>query len=244
MARIGVYPGSFNPPTVAHLAIARAAKEQRNLDRVVLVHSADVLGKAAVARPLFAHRHRVLEATVSDHAWLEVAVTEHRRLVDIAAGYDVVIMGADKWHQIQELHWYEPPHPTSRDAALAALPEPAVAPRHPLVVPAGVRLELARNHPCPGGAGSAYGHVSSTAARAGRTELMAPAARRFAMATGAWIEPERYERWLAETGQLPATDPVFDGEADGGLRSGAESTEDGTNNRSSTATTRRSSSCQ
>ncbi|MFV0257687.1 MAG: hypothetical protein ACK5PP_04470, partial [Acidimicrobiales bacterium] len=196
MARIGVYPGSFNPPTVAHVAIARAAMEQRDLDRVVLVHSAEVLGKDVVARPLFAHRHAVLEATAAEHPWLEAALTEHRLLVEIAAGYDVVIMGADKWHQIQELHWYEPPRTASRDAALAALPEPAVAPRHPLVVPDGVRLTLDDGHDLH--------RVSSTAARAGRTELMAPAARRFAAATGAWIDPERYEHWLRETGQVPS----------------------------------------
>jgi hypothetical protein len=45
--------------------------------------------------------------------------------------------------------------------------------------------------------------VSSTAARNGSLELMAPAARRFATDTGAWIDPVRYERWLAanEPGQ-------------------------------------------
>ncbi|MDT1909227.1 hypothetical protein, partial [Acinetobacter baumannii] len=35
--RIGAYPGTFNPPTIAHLAVADAARAQRRLDRVVLV---------------------------------------------------------------------------------------------------------------------------------------------------------------------------------------------------------------
>ena len=45
MARVGIYPGSFNPPTTAHVAIASAACHQRDLDRVVLAHSHQVLGK-------------------------------------------------------------------------------------------------------------------------------------------------------------------------------------------------------
>jgi len=34
-SRLGVFPGSFNPPTVAHLALARAAL--RHVDEVVFV---------------------------------------------------------------------------------------------------------------------------------------------------------------------------------------------------------------
>ncbi|WP_419919708.1 hypothetical protein [Candidatus Poriferisocius sp.] len=49
--RIGVYPGSFNPPTIGHLAIARAAPAQQGLDRVDLAVSRVALGKELVARP-------------------------------------------------------------------------------------------------------------------------------------------------------------------------------------------------
>ena len=188
MTRVGVYPGSFNPPTTAHIAIARAACQQRNLALVVLVHSPQVLGKDDVERPLFRHRVKVLEAVAAEHDWLEAAVTEHRLLADIATGYDVVVMGADKWHQIQELQWYEG-RPAARDEALARLPELAIAPRPPLAVPERWRLDLPDE---------VVAGISSTEARAGHLELMAPAARRFAQATGAWIDPDHYERWLAE----------------------------------------------
>ncbi len=43
--RRGAYPGSFNPPTVAHLAIADAARRRLGLDRVDLIISRDALGK-------------------------------------------------------------------------------------------------------------------------------------------------------------------------------------------------------
>ncbi|MEC8920902.1 MAG: nicotinic acid mononucleotide adenylyltransferase, partial [Actinomycetota bacterium] len=32
--RHGVYPGSFDPPTLAHLAVADAARRRHGLDRV------------------------------------------------------------------------------------------------------------------------------------------------------------------------------------------------------------------
>ena len=184
-----MYPGSFNPPTTAHLAIANAAREQCVLDRVVLVHSHRVLGKDEVERPLFRHRVEVLEAVASDHRWLEVAVTSAQLLVDIADGYDVVIMGADKWHQIQEVAWYD--DEAHRDASIARLPEIAVAPRHPLWVPAEVRLSLP-SHVIHG--------VSSTDARAGRLDLMAGAARQFAQRSGAWIDHDRYDEFVAGGG--------------------------------------------
>jgi len=189
VARVGVYPGSFNPPTIAHVAIAQAATAQRHLDRVELAYSHQVLGKDVVERPLFGHRVEVLDELAAEHDWLEAVITEHRLLADIAESYDVVIMGADKWHQIQDPAWYDD-DVAARDTALARLPELAIAPRGPLPVPDRWRLEL------PPGVAS---DVSSTEARTGRLDLMAPAARRFAQRTGAWIDPDRYERWLERT---------------------------------------------
>ncbi len=51
MSGIGVYPGSFDPPTVAHLAIAEAARDQAGLDRVVLAVSRAALGKEQRRQP-------------------------------------------------------------------------------------------------------------------------------------------------------------------------------------------------
>ena len=42
--------------------------------------------------------------------------------------------------------------------------------------------------------------VSSSEARAGSTEWMAPAARAFDRRTGAWSDPDRYEEWLRDGG--------------------------------------------
>jgi len=186
MARIGVYPGSFNPPTHAHLAIAQAACVQHGLDRVDLVHSHRVLGKDRADRPLFEHRVQVLSASVAPYSQLRAVVTDKQLIVDIAYGYDIVIMGADKWHQIQDPVWYNN-DTSARDMLMARLPTVAVAPRPPLEVPDGLRLNV--------DAGLVLG-FSSTMARQGKIELMAPPAAEFALRTGAWIDPTRYELGL------------------------------------------------
>ena len=179
--RLGVYPGSFNPPTVGHLAIAQAARDQRRLDRVDLVVSRVALGKEVVGRPAFEDRIAVLEASVADIDGLEVAVTDHQLLVDIARGYHVVVMGADKWAQVLDPAFYG--HSAqARDQAVEALCqlELAIAPRPPLDVPEGAELLVA----------AGLGPMSSSGARQGRQEWMTAAARAFDDATGAWSEPD------------------------------------------------------
>ena len=182
--RVGVYPGTFNPPTVAHLAVARAARDQRRLDRVVLVLSVRPIDKEHVDVPSFADRLAVVRAVAADEGeWLDVAVTEHRLLVDIARGHDVLVMGADKWHQVIDPRYYGDDH-AARDAAVAALPELAIAPRAGLVVPAHHLLDLDAGHDA----------VSSSAVRDGAHAWMCAAAADFDRRTGAWSDPERYAR--------------------------------------------------
>ena len=158
-ARLGVYPGSFNPPTVAHLKFAV---------------STITLGKESVMRPPFEERLAVIEASIAAVDGLGLIVTEHQLIADIADGYDVVVMGADKWAQVNDVAWY--PDHAARDAALAALPALALAPRTGFDVP--------DEHALP--VGAALLDVSSSAVRAGRTEWMTDAARRHHEATGAW----------------------------------------------------------
>ena len=179
--RLGVYPGSFNPPTIGHLAIAEAALHQRGLDRVDLTVSRVALGKEAVERPSFDDRIAVLEASVADIAGLEVVVTDHQLLVDIARGYDAVVMGADKWAQVLDPAFYGD-SAEARDRAVEALLEfdLAIAPRPPFEVPANAELVISTD----------IDLVSSTGARQGRLEWMTAAARAFDDATGAWSNPD------------------------------------------------------
>jgi hypothetical protein len=189
MPRTGAYPGSFDPPTVAHLAVVDAALEQAGLDRLDLLVSRAALGKEVATAPTLADRISVLEAVAAARTALGVRVTDARLIVDVAAGYDVVVMGADKWAQVLDPTWYGSIE--ARDAALDRLPEVYVVPRaHER--PAGVRLlEVARD----------VAEVSSTLARAGQLHLMVPEAAAFDARTGAWSDPDRYlAEWAGRSG--------------------------------------------
>ncbi|MDY7103913.1 MAG: hypothetical protein S0880_22235 [Actinomycetota bacterium] len=185
MTRTGVYPGSFNPPTVAHLAIAEAACHQRGLARVDLAISVAALDKEHVSLPLLEHRIEVLERTAASRDWLGVLVTEAQLIVDIADGYDLVVMGADKWHQVLDPRYYGD-SAAARDEAFARLPDVAVAPRPPLEIPPERALVLPEE----------LGEVSSSAVRDGTHHWMAPEAAAFDADTGAWSDPTRYRTWL------------------------------------------------
>ncbi|MCU1370862.1 MAG: hypothetical protein JWO77_2056 [Ilumatobacteraceae bacterium] len=163
---IGCYPGSFNPPTVAHLAVAEAAVRAAGLDRLDLVVSRVALGKEGLDVPTLADRVAVLEAVAATRPWLGVVVTDARLIADIARSYDAVVMGADKWRQVNDPAWYI--DADARDAAIAALPLVLVAPRG-ADRPEGVELlDLEEAHL----------HVSATAVREGHAHA------------AAWVLPE------------------------------------------------------
>ena len=189
--RVGCYPGSFNPPTVAHLAVASAARAACGLDRVDLVVSTVALGKASVVVPSFSDRLAVLGEVVAARSdWLGLVVSDAQLLVDLSVGYDVLVVGADKWAQVLDPSFYGG-SVARRDAAVGALPPVvAVAPRGsegggvPAGLPAGaVVLDVP-----PAASG-----VSSTGVRVdGRAEWMVPEAAAFDRLTGAWTDPARY----------------------------------------------------
>ncbi|HIF65047.1 MAG TPA: hypothetical protein EYG17_00545 [Acidimicrobiia bacterium] len=185
--RTAVYPGSFNPPTVAHLEISQAVRIHCHIDNIVWSVSQIALGKEGVTTPRFQDRLTILDEVASEYDWLQVVVTNAQLFADIALGYDLVVMGADKWHQIQDPAFYDD-DPVLRDEALSNLPQVAIAPREPFDAPADLVLPIPEN----------LLSVSSTEARAGMTSLMLEPARRFDELSGAWTDPERYETWLTQ----------------------------------------------
>jgi nicotinic acid mononucleotide adenylyltransferase len=159
------YPGTFNPATVAHLAVAEAACQQLVIDEFVFVLTTHTLGKNDNEMSSAEYRAEALRsltirpATPPSPEW-SVHITKHSLLTDLSQGFDWLIMGADKWHQINELRWYNK-DAAQRDVAVAALPPVAIAPRPPFEIPRHLtRLVIA----------DAHQHVSSTAVRAGRSE--------------------------------------------------------------------------
>lgn len=165
MPRHGVYPGSFDPLTVAHVAIAEAARDQCGLDLVDLVISRVALAKEAHLQTPVAERLSAIEAATTSRPWLRAVATEDQLLADIAAGYDLLVVGADKWLQLHDPGFYGD-SPAAMRAALERLPPVAVAPRAGVADPDPTVTTLLDVDP-------AHHHVSSTAVRAGRRDWQA-----------------------------------------------------------------------
>jgi hypothetical protein len=157
-----VYPGAFDPPTIAHLALAGAAVERLGATRVDLAISARTLAKPHLGAGSIERRRALLAPLLADRPWLGLVVVEAELVVDIAQGYDLVLMGADKWAQVNDPAWYGG-DAAERDRALARLPRVAVAPRAGFPHPGELALELPEE----------LAEVSSTAVRAGRSEWAA-----------------------------------------------------------------------
>ena len=186
MGLTGIYPGSFNPPTSAHIEISEAARETHQLKKVVWSISRISLTKENVTIPVFEDRILVLQEGASNIAWLDIQVTDKQLLADIAKGYDVLIMGADKWHQIHDPKFYSDDL-QKRDDAINSLPKVAVAPRSSLEVPSEIALKVPET----------VTNVSSSMARNGQTSMMLPEALSFDEKTGAWTDQNRYHGWSA-----------------------------------------------
>ena len=77
--RIGLFGGSFNPPHVAHLAVAEAAREQAGLDRVIWMPAAVSPFKSDEAVPEGRHRLAMARLATADHDAFEVSDHEIRR---------------------------------------------------------------------------------------------------------------------------------------------------------------------
>jgi nicotinic acid mononucleotide adenylyltransferase len=170
----GILPGTFNPPTVAHLEMAQAARRQAHLDRVDVVLSRVSLGKEDLVRPTVEERAGVLRRVAERVPWLTVCISDHQLVSDLAEGYDVLVVGADKWRQLHDPSFYA--SAVAHAAALAKLPPRVlVAPRDG-DVPAGVELLVIDEE---------YTRVSSTQVRNGATHLMLPEAA----ASGLWPAP-------------------------------------------------------
>lgn len=172
-ARVGVYPGTFDPPTIAHLEIARRAIEQLDLARVDFTISSSTLGKDDARLTPIEDRIAELVAIIGDDHRFAVRSTPDSLIVDIAEGYDVIVLGADKWAQVLDPVWYGDVE--SRDDALGRLPVVALAPRSPwtaptddpvATAPATVTIVVLDVDP-------AHHEVSATAVRDGREEWRA-----------------------------------------------------------------------
>jgi nicotinate-nucleotide adenylyltransferase len=106
--RIGVLPGTFNPPTHAHLALAEAALP--HVDRVVFVLP-EVLPHKDYSGVSFEDRLALLRAVATPP--FEVAVTKGGLFIDIARSFDqqhqpVFLCGRDAAERIVNWDYGDP----------------------------------------------------------------------------------------------------------------------------------------
>ena len=87
-------------------------------------------------RPTFEQRLAIIASVGRpDRRDSSVIVTEQQLIADIATGYDVVVMGADKWAQVNDPAWYRDDEAAAMPGGRRCSPTLALAPRAGFAVP-------------------------------------------------------------------------------------------------------------
>ncbi|GAC1565801.1 MAG: hypothetical protein NVS3B14_04760 [Ktedonobacteraceae bacterium] len=204
-----VFPGSYNPPTKAHLALLKQARQFGSLHggmRVYAAMSKRTTDKESVERPLLVDRILLLDTLIHNHLrhtgillfnrGLYVEQAEAIRTAFHKLRRLYFLLGFDKIVQIFDPHYYE-----DRDKALRelfALAEILVAPRAAAgaselttLLTQAENVPFARHvHLLPLEAG--YRDISSSRIRqspAAHQQDMPPEVRRFVRETHAYAQP-------------------------------------------------------
>lgn len=83
MERIGFYGGCFNPPTRAHIELAKKALKECNLDKIIFVPVGDLYSKEGMA--LGVHRYNMLKLACDGEEKLQVSDIEIKSNKDYKA---------------------------------------------------------------------------------------------------------------------------------------------------------------
>lgn len=106
LSALGLYGGSFDPPHLGHVALARRAKEALSLQRVLVLVS-DAPGHKRVETPATARLELVRAAFPDD----EVVLDDYPRTVELLRAHPewrdaVFLIGADQFRDLRS--WQEP----------------------------------------------------------------------------------------------------------------------------------------
>jgi nicotinate-nucleotide adenylyltransferase len=119
-SRFGIMGGTFDPPHVAHLALAAAAREALSLDRVVFIPAGEPWLKADRTISAAADRLAMVRLAVEGLDWAEVSAMEIERngptytidtvgeMVTTRPGDWWLIIGEDSLNDLPR--WHEPQH--------------------------------------------------------------------------------------------------------------------------------------
>ena len=114
---IGIMGGTFNPIHLGHLELIKAAHEQFNLDKILVMPSGTPVYKNQSEIVDAKHRCNMVELAIKDYDYMELSTIEIDRkgntytadtLREIASDYDKIyfIIGADSLFAITD--WYKP----------------------------------------------------------------------------------------------------------------------------------------
>ena len=114
--RIGFFGGSFNPPTNAHISLAKTALEKCKLDKIIFIPMGDFYGKQGLAKAKY--RYEMLEIVCKAVESFEVSDIEIKvnKKLDTIDAFRLIektypneekyfLMGADNF--IKLLEWKE-----------------------------------------------------------------------------------------------------------------------------------------
>lgn len=127
---ITIMGGSFNPIHNGHIALARAAKEQFNLEHILVMPSfnpSSYKDTSELVTPK--HRCNMVELAIKDYPYMELSTLEIKRggktytadtLAELKKIYDYIyfIIGADSLFALD--HWYKPDYVMKNCHFLAA----------------------------------------------------------------------------------------------------------------------------
>ncbi|MGH3109667.1 MAG: nicotinate-nicotinamide nucleotide adenylyltransferase, partial [Gaiellaceae bacterium] len=123
--RTGLLGGIFDPPHEGHVALARAALDQLDLDRLLILVVADPGHKATYAPP--DARLELARLAFEDDARIEVELDAHPRTVDSLESRTlddpVFVIGAD---ELVDFHAWKRPDRILQLARLAVATRPGV----------------------------------------------------------------------------------------------------------------------
>ena len=123
--RVGILSGSFNPPTIAHIELARRAKELFGLDMSFFTLSRVTVDKEKIEGLILEDRLLLLSLIAKNLGWAGVAVANRGLYYEQARAFRSLlgnsarisfIVGLDKLFQIFDVHYYQ-----DREAALRVL---------------------------------------------------------------------------------------------------------------------------
>jgi nicotinate-nucleotide adenylyltransferase len=97
--RLGIFPGAFNPVTLAHLAVARAARGQHRLDQVVFLLPRNFPHKQYEATTL-EQRAALLETVTEDDPTLAIASSNGGLFIEIAREFRAVCRSGVEIHLV------------------------------------------------------------------------------------------------------------------------------------------------